>query len=199
MISKAIKQKVNKPHQAYILKTNKKWFNHYFEYITHGQVLHVGNGLGYASEMIKENNPDIVSIDISIQGDTINKEDVVIYDGVKIPYKDGEFDVVLCDYVIHHTPDPQLFMTELYRVVKPGKLLVIIEQTYTSLFQKYKLVHNCRKQNKNSDQKVTIYWKSYFSRKSIRQAFNALGLELIDTISEQRKSSFTEMFVLKKK
>jgi|GEM_PF-2039557 len=198
MISDSIKSKVNKPKQLYLLKTNKKWFNHYCEYITHGKILHVGNGLGYASSLIKEKNPDIIPLDISIQEDTINKDEVVLYDGEKIPYNDQSFDVVLCDYVIHHTPNPELFMQELRRVVKSGGLLIVIEQTYENLFQKCKLVHNCKKQNNDSEQKVQIYWKSYFSRKSIRKAFELLGLQLLDTISEQRKSSFTEMFVLRK-
>jgi len=198
MISESITSRVKKPKQKYILRTNKKWFNHYCEYIQSGSILHVGNGLGYASELIKEKNRNIIPIDISIQNDTINKDDVVLYDGSNIPYPDSMFDIVLCDYVVHHTSNPQKFLNELSRVVKPGGLLLIIEQTHTNLFQRCRLLFNCWKQNKGSDQKVSIYWRSYFSRKSIRSTFKNMGLEILDTISEQRKSSYTEMFVLKK-
>ena len=198
MISKEIKDKVKNSRQMYLLKTNKKWFNHYFEYITSGTILHVGNGLGYASSLIKEKNHEIVSVDIEIHPDTINRDDVIIYDGDHLPYQHESFDVVLCDYVIHHTPNPQKFVTELKRVVKRGGLLIVIEQTHTNFLQRIRLLYNCRKQNKQSGQKVTMYWRSYFSRKSIREFFASMGFEMVDIISEQRKSSFTEMFVLRK-
>lgn len=198
MISEEIKQKVKKPKQMYLLRTNKKWFNHYFEYIVVGKVLHVGNGLGFASSLIKEKNPQIISLDITIHPDTINPEDVLLYDGDRIPFPDEFFDVVLCDYVVHHTPKPAEFLKELRRVVKRGGLLIIIEQTHQNFFQRCKLLYYCRKQNMEANQKVTMYWRSYFSRKSIRATFSDMGLEVLDVISEQRKSSFTEMFVLKK-
>ncbi len=198
MISKSISNQIKKPRQKYLLRNNKKWFNHYCEYILDGKILHVGNGLGYASELIKEKNSNIISLDISIQNDTINKNDVVVYDGEVIPYKDESFDAVLCDYVLHHTPDPSVLLKELIRVTKKNGTLIILEQAYSNIFQRIKLIYSCWKQNKNSDQKVSIYWKSYFSRKSIRSLFYNFNLDTIDVISEQRKSSYTEMFFLKK-
>jgi ubiquinone/menaquinone biosynthesis C-methylase UbiE len=198
MISDSIKNKVVRPHQWYILKTNKKWFNHYCEYVLTGKILHVGNGLGYASALIKEKNENVTSLDVEINPDTINKEDVILYEGERIPFGDASFDAVLCDYVIHHTPSPEKFIDELKRVIVPNGLLIVVEQTHENYFQYYKTVRNCRKQNKQSGQKVTIYWKSYFNRKKIRSFFLSHGLEILDTISEQRKSGFTEMFALRK-
>lgn len=198
MISESIAGQVKKPKQHYLLKNNKKWFNHYREYIESGLVLHVGNGLGYASELIKEKNPNIFSVDIFIQPDTINRDEVVIYDGKHLPYNNDSFDVLLCDYVVHHTPNPQEFLNELKRVVKKGGILIIIEQTHTNIWQRLKLLYSCWKQNSDAEQKVEIYWRSYFSRKSIRSMFRNMGFEILDTISEQRKSSYTELFVLRK-
>jgi len=37
-----------------------------------------------------------------------------------LPFKDNEFDVVLCNHVLEHIPDDTKAMQELYRILKPG-------------------------------------------------------------------------------
>ncbi|MCR8668356.1 class I SAM-dependent methyltransferase [Aestuariibaculum sp. M13] len=37
-----------------------------------------------------------------------------------LPFKDNEFDVILCNHVLEHIPDDTKAMQELYRVMKPG-------------------------------------------------------------------------------
>src|SRR5690606_22888913 len=37
-----------------------------------------------------------------------------------LPYKDNEFDVILCNHVLEHVKDDKKAMAELYRVMKPG-------------------------------------------------------------------------------
>ena len=37
-----------------------------------------------------------------------------------LPFKDGEFSVVLCNHVLEHIEDHQKAISELYRVMKPG-------------------------------------------------------------------------------
>ena len=39
---------------------------------------------------------------------------------LRLPFRDGAFDLVFSDGVIHHTPDPRAAYLELARVVKPG-------------------------------------------------------------------------------
>jgi SAM-dependent methyltransferase len=41
---------------------------------------------------------------------------VYYYDGGKFPFKDGEFDYVICSHVIEHVPDPASFLGEVFRV-----------------------------------------------------------------------------------
>ena len=45
---------------------------------------------------------------------------VVYYDGGKFPFKDGEFDYVICSHVVEHVPHPEQFAAELFRVAKAG-------------------------------------------------------------------------------
>ncbi len=37
-----------------------------------------------------------------------------------LPFKEGEFDVILCNHVLEHIPDDIKAMEELFRVMKPG-------------------------------------------------------------------------------
>lgn len=47
---------------------------------------------------------------------------VVFYDGAKFPFKDHEFDYIICSHVIEHVPveDLPLFISEMQRVAKKG-------------------------------------------------------------------------------
>lgn len=38
----------------------------------------------------------------------------------RIPFADGEFDVVFCNHILEHVPDDLLAMREMHRVLKPG-------------------------------------------------------------------------------
>lgn len=39
-----------------------------------------------------------------------------------LPFKDNEFDIILCNHVLEHIPDDTKAMQELYRILKPGGL-----------------------------------------------------------------------------
>lgn len=47
---------------------------------------------------------------------------VVFYDGGRFPFRDGEFDYVICSHVIEHVGDVDQFVSELCRVAERGYL-----------------------------------------------------------------------------
>jgi SAM-dependent methyltransferase len=47
---------------------------------------------------------------------------MVFYDGGKFPFKDREFDYVICSHVIEHVDDVEFFLSELFRVAPKGYL-----------------------------------------------------------------------------
>ncbi|MCW5901928.1 MAG: methyltransferase domain-containing protein [Cyclobacteriaceae bacterium] len=47
---------------------------------------------------------------------------IVFYDGKSFPFKDGEFDYVICSHVLEHVPDVEFFLKELQRVAAKGYL-----------------------------------------------------------------------------
>jgi ubiquinone/menaquinone biosynthesis C-methylase UbiE len=54
------------------------------------------------------------------------------YDGNSIPFESHSFDQALVCSTLHHTTDPEFFMSELVRVIKPGGNLIVVEEMYTN-------------------------------------------------------------------
>lgn len=57
-------------------------------------------------------------------GDVVvrNGQELLNYDGTIMPFKDKEFDYVICNHVLEHVDDPVAFCKELSRVGKRGYL-----------------------------------------------------------------------------
>ncbi|HVE58142.1 MAG TPA: class I SAM-dependent methyltransferase [Pyrinomonadaceae bacterium] len=80
------------------------------------KVLDVGCGDGFIASLIMKARPDvsIQGIDVLVRPKTHIK--VTEYDGIKIPFDDNSFDVVMFVDVLHHTDDPLLVLREAERV-----------------------------------------------------------------------------------
>jgi SAM-dependent methyltransferase len=44
----------------------------------------------------------------------------VVGDGYRLPFADGTFDAIVCEYVIEHVADPEAFLAAAGRALKPG-------------------------------------------------------------------------------
>jgi len=55
-------------------------------------------------------------------GDRISLEHL---DAKRLPFNDGDFDVVMTNSILHHIPDPQECLAEMVRVVAPRGLLFV--------------------------------------------------------------------------
>ncbi len=49
----------------------------------------------------------------------------VLADICNLPFKDNEFDFILCNHVLEHIPDDFKAMQEIYRVLKPGGTAIL--------------------------------------------------------------------------
>ncbi len=47
---------------------------------------------------------------------------VIFYDGKQFPFRDKEFDYVICSHVLEHVEDVEYFLSELQRVARKGYL-----------------------------------------------------------------------------
>jgi SAM-dependent methyltransferase len=72
-----------------------------------GLVLYLGSG--------GRRQPGMVNLDL-----TAETGPDVVADGYCLPFADGTFDAIVCEYVIEHVADPEAFLTEAGRALKAG-------------------------------------------------------------------------------
>ena len=98
-------------------------------------ILEVGCGMGTDSRYISKKGARIVSLDLSFDNVALTMKGMRLFnldgngvcsDGENLPFKDSCFDVVYSFGVLHHTPDTQRAIDEIYRVLKPGGKCVIM-------------------------------------------------------------------------
>ena len=80
------------------------------------RILDVGCGDGLISAVLQSRRPDLTLRGIDVLPRNHTHIPVEIFDGSRIPFDDGSFDVVLFSDVLHHTPDPAVLLREARRV-----------------------------------------------------------------------------------
>jgi len=53
-----------------------------------------------------------------------------------LPYADNTFDTTIALTVMHHTDNPEYYLSELKRVTKPTGSILLVEEMYTNAFDK---------------------------------------------------------------
>lgn len=57
----------------------------------------------------------------------------------KLPFRDGEFDVLVCCETLEHTLEPDAALRELRRVAKPGATLLLTTPSYLNTYGLYRV------------------------------------------------------------
>lgn len=98
---------------------------------TQGPLLDVGGGTGRVAQQLKGLADQLVVLDASrkMVGQAQEKDELTAVVGTseQIPFCDGCFDRVVVVDAYHHLEDQQRSLKELWRVIRPGGLLVIEE------------------------------------------------------------------------
>ena len=101
------------------------------------KVLEIGPGAGAHSSLFSYYGADMTSMDITLDRvvSTQSKLDIldsnapgvaVQGDAEQLPFEDNHFDIVYSNGVLHHTPDTEKAINEVYRILKPGGQAVIM-------------------------------------------------------------------------
>lgn len=105
------------------------------------KILDLGTGSGYLAFPIAREYTEIsiVGLDIvekALEDNRIRAEkeglrniNFVTYDGIQFPFADGEFDMVISRYALHHFPDIQKSISEVSRVIKAGGYFFVSDPT----------------------------------------------------------------------
>jgi ubiquinone/menaquinone biosynthesis C-methylase UbiE len=96
--------------------------------------LDIGCGVGamhgaFASRFARLAGVDVSSQSIERAREAHPANTYLAYDGERLPFADGAFDVTMTTCVVHHVPPAQWprFTAEMRRVTRPGGMSVIIE------------------------------------------------------------------------
>lgn len=102
-----------------------------------GDLLDVGCGRKPYKSLFTVNS--YLGLDIENPGHSHEQEDIdVFYDGTTFPFPDNQFDSALCNQVLEHVFNPEDFVKEIHRVLKPGgKLLLTVPFAWDEHEQPY--------------------------------------------------------------
>lgn len=105
----------------------------------HGKrVLEIGPGAGGHSALFARHGAQMTSVDITfararatarkfeLLGDLASGCGALQGDAERMPFADASFDIVYSNGVLHHTPDTDRAVREVYRVLKPGGRIAIM-------------------------------------------------------------------------
>jgi len=99
------------------------------------KVLDVGSGNGYVLSKYASEGAQVFGVDITQTGIDLCKKrfqymglngDFQVADAQDLPFDDNEFDCVCSMGVLHHVPDTNKAIAEIYRVLKPGGRLIVM-------------------------------------------------------------------------
>ena len=101
-------------------------------------VLDLGCGIGFWIEQLSKENPKkIVACDLTENALILSRKrckflsiknvEFIQANAENLPFNDNEFDFINCQGVIHHTPNTQKALDEIYRCLKPnGKFSISV-------------------------------------------------------------------------
>lgn len=91
------------------------------------KVLDIGGGWGFYAEPLKRSRSCDVTV-LDVVKPRYSKAPVITYEGERIPFPDGTFDVSLLITVLHHVPTPEKILAEAKRVTR--KFVIVVEDLY---------------------------------------------------------------------
>jgi ubiquinone/menaquinone biosynthesis C-methylase UbiE len=110
----------------------------------HSKVLDFGCGNMFTSQEILKIRPNlhITGIDV-IKDQNLDDEffkdkrlDFSLLQAKELPFPDNTFDITFALAVLHHTEDPEFYLSELKRVTKSTGSVILVEEMYIHLLDK---------------------------------------------------------------
>ena len=166
-------------------------------------VLDFGAGRGAVTRRFAPADNFVVGADVDRhirQNSTLDAR--VVFDGARLPFRDGAFGLCLMRWVVEHLPDPGATFTEVRRVLRPGGRLVIL--TSNLWFYAYvaaRVIPNWAHPwlvrvttgRRESDTFPTRYRAN--TRRALRRALGRAGFREREMIGFQRGAAYLEFSV----
>lgn len=102
-----------------------------YEFNNHAgeKVLDVGCGIGWLCHQFAVGGAVVTGVDITFKGVSLTQQRLALYNlegncvqasAEALPFASQTYDFVTCAGVLHHTPDTERGIQEIYRVLRPG-------------------------------------------------------------------------------
>jgi ubiquinone/menaquinone biosynthesis C-methylase UbiE len=107
------------------------------------RALEVGCGRGEFAQRLAGAGVDVVAVDQSERMVELTRArgiDARVADVQALPFSNGEFDVVVANFMLYHVPDVDRALAELVRVLRPGGRLVAATNGVRQLAELWELV-----------------------------------------------------------
>jgi ubiquinone/menaquinone biosynthesis C-methylase UbiE len=159
------------------------------------RVLDVACGTGLVSFVCAPYAREVVGIDISPgmlakaralrHSREVRNVHFVLGEAAHMPFKDGEFDVVVCRLAIHHFSQPEREIREMARVLKAGGRLVISD-TISSEDEREARLHNALERLRDPSHARML------SQTELRTLIERVGLRMSDVHTQTRDRTYDE-------
>ena len=154
-----------------------------------GKLLDLGCKDGYILDKAKHLGYQVYGSDISCnavqilskQGFSMKKLDLNNH----LSYPDNLFNIVTCLQVIEHLTNPEVLLTEIYRILKPGGILILSTPNLASIGSRLRLLYNKYKLKIRVIDNLE-YARTWFDDKYLIQLFESEGF----IISKTKKIDF---------
>ncbi|HEV8348426.1 MAG TPA: methyltransferase domain-containing protein [Vicinamibacterales bacterium] len=151
--------KVTRPHtlewfkeiEAHRYGEYGPWMPDVMEFDRHAgeDVLDIGGGIGTDLSQFARHGARVTDVDLSAGHLELAKENFALrgltgrfvhHDAEQLPFDTNSFDLVYSNGVLHHTPNTNRVVAEIFRVLRPGGKAIVMMYAENSLHYWYRLV-----------------------------------------------------------
>ncbi|MEM6722794.1 MAG: class I SAM-dependent methyltransferase [Bacteroidota bacterium] len=130
--------KVAPIRKRYISNWGPKWIKYKVDSFANllqptDTILDIGAGGALISKELMNRGHRVTPLDLENLS-YLPEIEPIVYDGQTMPFEENSHDVALLLTVLHHTQDPEAILQETKRV---AKRIILIEDVYNNVFQKY--------------------------------------------------------------
>jgi len=151
-----------------------------------GKLLEIGCSMGTDLLQLARRGLNVTGIDLTAAGIELARQRFELYgipaelkvdDAENLSFSNDSFNVVYSFGVLHHTPDTQRSIAEVYRVLKPGGLAVIMLYNHASVNY---LIHKLINQPFDGNRKDRCPIERAYTKAQILEMFRAFKNVQVD-------------------